>query len=130
MDFHNNFLISRSIQTVIHSNALVKKKLFLAFLKKRLAYLTRSCVTNLMKIRSPTRIITLRKISRVFVFAEVVGQEQDAPPPPRHRALLLADAALAYPAPLHGLEQHDNAENSAQHGRRGVRLHVTLNQLL
>jgi len=40
--------------------------------------------------------------------------------------MLLADAARSTSAALHRYKQHDHAENIAEHGGGGLRLHVTL----
>jgi len=61
----------------------------------------------------------------LFLLAEVVNQERDAPKEP-NSAMLLADAARPASAALHRHKQHDHAENIAEHGGRGLRLHVTL----
>lgn len=59
------------------------------------------------------------------LLAEVVGQERSSAAEKRDSAMLLADAACPDPAALHRHEQHDHAENIAEHGGGGVRLHVT-----
>lgn len=62
-----------------------------------------------------------------LLLTEVVDQQgQRGAAEERDSAVLLADAARPDPAALHRHEQHDHAENIAEHGGGGLRLHVTL----
>ncbi|XP_058795005.1 uncharacterized protein LOC131666386 isoform X2 [Phymastichus coffea] len=56
---------------------------------------------------------------------EAAGARQGAAPAQRDRAVLLAHATVAHSAALRRLEQHHHAKDPAQHGRRGLRLHVS-----
>lgn len=59
-----------------------------------------------------------------LLLTEVVDQGRE-PAEEQDSAVLLADAARPASTALHRHEQHDHAENIAEHGGGGLRLHVT-----
>lgn len=59
----------------------------------------------------------------MFILPEVVGQRRRATEE-QDSTVLLADATRFAPTTLHRHEQHDHAENIAEHGGGSLRLHV------